>query len=118
MITLYGIKNCDTVKKARRWLESHGIDYAFSDFREHGVESGQVDSWLQELGWENLVNRRSTSWKQLDVAVRESMDQHSAATAILENPTLIKRPLLDTGKERHLGFSEQSYREIFNQHTL
>lgn len=118
LITLYGIKNCDTVKKARRWLEQHGIEYAFHDFRVDGLDDATVRSWLQELGWETLVNRRSTSWKALDEASREAMDDSTALPAILAQPTLIKRPLLDTGRERFTGFSAASYQKIFNQHTL
>ena len=118
MITLYGIKNCDTVKKARRWLEQHGVEYQFHDFREQGLDADSVHAWLSELGWESLVNRRSTTWKGLEPGLRESMDDNSAATAILEQPTLIKRPLLDTGSSRHVGFSEQAYGELFHQHTL
>ena len=118
MITLYGIKNCDTVKKARRWLEQHSIDYNFHDFRVDGLTETQVQAWLNELGWETLVNRRSTSWKQLDVQLRESMDLDSALQAVMAQPTLIKRPLLDTGSSRHVGFAAQNYRELFHQHTL
>ncbi len=118
MITLYGIKNCDTVKKARKWLELHAIDYRFHDFREDGLDRKTVAGWLEELGWESLVNRRSTSWKALDANTRENMDQASALAAIMTQPTLIKRPLLDTGHERHSGFSASSYQAIFNKHTL
>ena len=118
MITLYGIKNCDTVKKARKWLDQHGIEYHFHDFRSDGLDRKTVADWLKELGWENLVNRRSTSWKALGTGVRESMDDDAALAAILAQPTLIKRPLLDTGHERHTGFSAASYQKIFNQHTL
>lgn len=118
MITLYGIKNCDTVKKARKWLETHGVEYQFHDFRADGLERAMVQQWLDELGWETLVNRRSTSWKALDVASRENMDQGSALEAILDQPTLIKRPLLDTGHERFCGFSAANYQKIFHQHTL
>jgi len=118
VITLYGIKNCDTVKKARKWLETHGIDYQFHDFRDDGLERKAVARWMKELGWETLVNKRSTRWKALDAASRDSMDADSALAAILEQPTLIKRPLLDTGQERHTGFSAASYQKIFNQHTL
>ena len=118
MITLYGIKNCDTVKKARRWLDDQGVDYAFHDFRQQGLTSAQVEAWLAELGWQDLVNRRSTSWKSLDEQTRESMDETGALAAILEQPTLIKRPLLDTGKQRFVGFSAASYEKIFSQHTL
>ena len=118
MITLYGIKNCDTVRKARKWLDQHGIEYAFHDFRSDGLERDTVASWLDELGWETLLNRRSTSWKALDSTVREGMDDRQALAAIMEQPTLIKRPLLDTGHERHTGFSAADYARIFNQHTL
>jgi arsenate reductase len=118
VITLYGIKNCDTVKKSRRWLEQHHIEYRFHDFREDGLSGEQLDGWLDELGWEAVVNRRSTTWKGLDTATRESMDSATARRVILENPTLIKRPLLDTGSERHLGFSAPAWQEIFAEHTL
>lgn len=118
MITLYGIKNCDTVKKARRWLEQHGIDYRFHDVREDGLAPQQVAQWLQSLGWETLLNRRSTSWKALQAEQREAMDNTLAQSAILEHPTLIKRPLLDIGHELHCGFSASRYAQIFNKHTL
>ena len=118
MITLYGIKNCDTVKKARGWLDQHGIDYRFHDFREDGLDAAAVEKWLEELGWEQLVNKRSTTWKQLSPEARESMDASSAKAAILEAPTLIKRPLLDTGHDRFTGFKADQYQTIFNQHTL
>ena len=118
MITLYGIPNCDTVRKARRWLDEHAIDYQFHDFREQGLTADTVARWLDELGWETVVNRRSTTWKQLDSAARETMDRDAAQRCILEHPTLVKRPVLDTGHDRHLGFSEKQYQEIFKQHTL
>lgn len=116
--TLYGINNCDTVKKARKWLDAHGIDYSFHDFRADGLEREHVAEWLQELGWEVLVNRRSTSWKALDEATRENMDDATALAAILAHPTLIKRPLLDTGTRRHTGFTPADYDRLFSAHTL
>ncbi len=118
LITLYGIKNCDTVKKARVWLEERGIDYSFHDFREDGIEESRVREWLEELGWQELVNRRSTSWKSLDAGTREAMDADSALREILRQPTLVKRPLLDTGKQRFVGFSADDYERIFSHHTL
>ncbi len=118
VITLYGIKNCDTVKKARKWLDVHGIEYHFHDFRVDGLDREAVAGWLNELGWETLVNRRSTSWKALDQASRDAMNADSALLAIMDQPTLIKRPLLDTGQERHTGFSAPDYQKVFNQHTL
>ncbi len=118
LITLYGIKNCDTVKKARAWLEERGIDYSFHDFREDGIDESRVREWLAELGWQELVNRRSTSWRSLDAGTRETMDADRAAREILRQPTLIKRPLLDTGKQRFVGFSADDYERIFSHHTL
>ncbi len=118
MTTLYGIKNCDTIKKARRWLEQQHIDYQFHDFRVDGLELEQLQQWVNELGWETLVNKRSTTWKQLDENTRATMDEALAISTMLAHPTLIKRPVLDTGKERHVGFKENNYRELFKHHTL
>lgn len=118
MITVYGIKNCDTVKKARKWLDARSIDYAFHDVREDGLERQAVAQWIDELGWENVVNKRSTSWKALDQKARENMDADSALDAVMSQPTLIKRPLLDTGKARYTGFSAASYTKIFGAHNL
>ena len=118
MITLYGIANCDTVRKARRWLEQHDIEYRFHDLREDGLDGETVSHWLDSLGWEAVVNRRSTTWKQLDPADRESMDAKAAAAAILAHPTLVKRPVLDTGSDLHLGFKADLYQDIFKKHTL
>ena len=118
MITLYGIKNCDTVKKARRWLETHAIDYHFHDFREDGLDAAEVDKWIDELGWEGLINKRSTTWKALAEESRNKMDDNAASRAILAQPTLIKRPLLDLGHQRQVGFSAEKYQQLFGEHTL
>ncbi len=118
MITVYGIKNCDTVKKARKWLDARSVDYTFHDVREDGLDRKAVVSWVDELGWENVVNKRSTSWKALDQKTRDTMDAKSAVGAVLSQPTLIKRPLLDTGKARYTGFSAASYEKIFGAHNL
>jgi Spx/MgsR family transcriptional regulator len=118
VITVYGIKNCDSVKKARTWLEKHGVEYQFHDFREDGLDADSVDCWLGELGWETLVNKRSTTWKELDPALRDNMDDATARKSIIDHPTLIKRPLLDTGTERQCGFKPQAYEQIFRIHSL
>lgn len=116
-ITLYGIANCDTVRKARRWLADQGIDCRFHDFRADGLELEHVRAWLKELG-PTLVNKRSTSWKALDPASRDELssgtDSASALATIVAQPTLIKRPLLDTGSARHLGFSPAAYAALFS----
>lgn len=118
MIDLYGIKNCDTVKKARQWLDKHAIEYRFHDFRSDGLERRQVQGWLRELGSDTLINRRGTTWKQLDEATRNGLNGSNAVDLLLAHPTLIKRPLLDLGHQRRVGFSAADYAELFKQHTL
>jgi len=112
--TLYGIKNCDTVKKAKKWLDDHHISYQFHDFRADGLTKKQVTQWIKSLGWEVVVNKRSTTWKQLDPATRDTMDDSVAIDTIIEHPTLIKRPLLDLGNSVHVGFKADDYQQIFN----
>ena len=114
MITLYGIKNCDTVKKARSWLEQHNVDYRFHDFRADGLTVAQVNAWIAEIGLEKIVNKRSTTWKELDETTKTHFNETTAATVISENPTLIKRPLLDTEKQKYVGFKDAEYATIFN----
>lgn len=117
MTTLYGISNCDTVRKARRWLEENGIDYRFHDVREDGVSKVMLSAWMQALDWELLLNRRSSSWRQLPAAVREHVDRKAALGIMLEHPAIIKRPLLDHHKQLHLGFSAGHYATIFGPDT-
>ncbi len=114
MTTLYGIKNCDTVKKARTWLEQNKVDYHFHDFRADGLTAAQVKTWIAEIGLETLVNKRSTTWKELDETTKTNFNEANAATVISANPTLIKRPLLDTGTQKHVGFKDSEYTHIFN----
>lgn len=95
MLTMYGIKNCDTIKKARRWLEAHQIEYRFHDYRADGLERAQLDTFIAELGWQALLNTRGTTWRKLDESLRNSIDNADAAAALmLEMPAIIKRPLL------------------------
>jgi Spx/MgsR family transcriptional regulator len=112
VITLYGIANCDSIKKTRRWLAQQRVAYRFHDYRKDGLPETQLRAWVEELGWEALVNRRGLTWRNLPEAVREGLDQESAIRVMLETPTLIRRPLLDTGASRHLGFSESIYAEL------
>ena len=114
MITLYGIKNCDTVKKARTWLEHNKVDYHFHDFRADGLDEPQVKKWIAEIGLETLVNKRSTTWKELNDSIKDNFNADTAVAVIVENPTLIKRPLLDTGTQGYVGFKEAEYSKIFN----
>ena len=109
MITLYGIKNCDTIKKARKWLEAQQLDYRFHDYRVDGLTQEQLTSWCDELGWQAQLNTRGTTWRGLSDEQKSDMDSQRAIALMLEQPALIKRPLLDTGSSRHLGFKEADY---------
>ena len=113
MITLFGIKNCDTVKKARRWLEVEGIKYRFHDFRADGITAEQVTQWIEATGLESLVNKRSTTWKNLSDSDKENFDINSAIPLILDQPTLIKRPLLEMDSAVQLGFNDKTYQALF-----
>lgn len=115
MLTMYGIKNCDTIKKARRWLEAHQIEYRFHDYRADGLERAQLDTFIAELGWQALLNTRGTTWRKLDESLRNSIDNADAAAALmLEMPAIIKRPLLCApGQPMLLGFSETLYSDFF-----
>lgn len=113
MITLYGIANCDTMKKARVWLDWRGIEYAFHDYKKAGIDESLARAWVAELGWEALLNRRGTTWRRLPESEREGIDAGSAVRLMVENPSLIRRPVLDTGEARHVGFTEDLYRGLF-----
>ena len=111
MVVMYGIKNCDTIKKARRWLEAHQIEYRFHDYRADGLERAQLDTFIAELGWQALLNTRGTTWRKLDEQVRAGINNADAAAALmLEMPAIIKRPLLCApAQPMLLGFSDASY---------
>jgi Spx/MgsR family transcriptional regulator len=112
-VTLYGIPNCDTMKKARKWLDEHAIEYQFHDYKKHGLDESTLRDWVRELGWEALLNRRGMMWRKLDENTKKTIDEQSAIQVMLNTPSIIKRPLLDTGKKRYVGFSESLYQEIF-----
>jgi Spx/MgsR family transcriptional regulator len=95
MTTLYGIPNCDTVKKARTWLTDHGVDYTFHDFKKQGVPQPQIDTWLAAVDWETLINRKGTAWRGLDDATKAAVvDAASARAVALASPSVIKRPVV------------------------
>ncbi len=114
MITLYGIPNCDTMKKARKWLEARGIEYQFHDYRKQGIDASQLRAWISELGWEALLNRRGLTWRKLPAEARDAIDEDSAIQVMRENPAIIKRPVLDLGDRRIVGFKEDCYQELFD----
>jgi arsenate reductase (glutaredoxin) len=112
--TLYGIPNCDTVKKARTWLAEHGQEFAFHDFKKQGLERATVASWLEQADWEVLVNRKGTTWRKLsDERRAQIVDKASALELMLENPSVIKRPVLEGAGPLSVGFSDAQYGAIF-----
>lgn len=113
MPTLYGIKNCDTIKKARQWLDKNGIAYRFHDYREDGLTPELLKSFLTRCGWQTLLNQRSTSWRQLDAAQKADLDENKALALMLETPTLIKRPVLENDDKLLVGFMAEQYQAEF-----
>jgi len=111
--TLYGIKNCDTVKKARAWLDAHGIAYAFHDYKIAGIDEPRLRSWAAELGWERLLNRAGTTFRKLPEADRTGLDEGKAIALMLAQPSMIKRPVLDLGDRRLVGFGEEAWASAF-----
>lgn len=113
MIILYGISNCDTVKKAKKWLDANQIDYEFHDFRKDGVNPVQLRSWVRELGWQILLNKRSTTWRNLPEETKNTIDETLSLVIMEEQPTIIKRPVLETPSGCIVGFNEKNYQETF-----
>jgi arsenate reductase len=113
MTKLYGIPNCDSVRKARQWLDAQGIAYVFHDFRKDGLDSKQLAVWVKQAGWETLLNRKGTTWRQLPTAQRDAIDARLAQSLMLAQPTLIKRPVLETGKHLEVGFDADRYQTLF-----
>ena len=112
MITIYGIPNCDTMKKARRWLDDNGIEYAFHDYRKLGVPEKALKSWVKQLGWEAVLNKRGTTWRKLDDSVKASVDEAAAISIMIENPSIIKRPVLEADGMLLVGFKPSDYAQL------
>jgi arsenate reductase len=112
---LFGIDTCDQVRRARQWLRAQGVEARFHDFRRDGLERAQLERWLSHVPWDALLNRRGLTWRRLDVEQRQRVvDQASAVDAMLAEPTLVKRPVLETGERLLIGFSEQTWRSAFD----
>ena len=112
MLTLYGIKNCDSVKKARQWLDKHEVAYQFHDFRVDGLTSAQLQVFIEKVGWESVLNKRSTSWRQVDEAQKTDLNAEKAAALMLANLTLIKRPVLVADEQLLIGFNAATYQTL------
>jgi len=107
--TLYGIPNCDTVKKARVWMDQHGVAYAFHDYKKAGVDRAKLEQWVDEHGWETVLNRAGATFRKLPQADRSELDRDKAVALMLEQPSMIKRPVLDLGDRRLVGFKPEVY---------
>ena len=115
-VVLYGIPNCDTVKKARTWLDVNAIPYAFHDFKNAGVSDDMLKAWLAQTKWDVLVNRKGTTWRGLSEDQKASVgDAHSAAAIMLQSPSIIKRPVLSVDGKIHVGFAPENYQQIFKK---
>ena len=112
MITLYGIPNCDTIKKARKWLKDNDVDYEFHDYKKLGVPEKALKNWVKQVGWETLLNKRGTTWRKLDDNTKNSIDEKSAIQIMLANPSIIKRPVLIKGQILLVGFSTNDYAKL------
>jgi Spx/MgsR family transcriptional regulator len=110
---LYGISNCDTVKKAKNWLETNQLEYSFHDFRKQGLEPDIIQGWLTQIAWDKLLNKRSTTWRNLEPEVQQSVNAENIIHLLVENPTLIKRPVLKVNGIINVGFNIDTYKGLF-----
>jgi len=112
-VTIYGIKNCDTMKKAFTWLDKAKVDYVFHDYKKQGAEADVLKAAIKAHGWESVINRKGTTWRGLDDKVKEGLTDKSALALAVENPSVIKRPLLVRGGDILLGFDDAEYKSFF-----
>lgn len=112
-ITIYGIKSCDTMKKARTWLDARGVAYAFHDYKAEGIDKASLERWAGQVGWETLLNRAGTTFRKLPDAARENLNERKAVALMLEQPSMIKRPVLDAGGKLTVGFKAEAYAKLF-----
>ena len=112
MIKIYGIPNCDTMKKARKWLGNNNIEYEFHDYKKSGVPEKNLKNWVKQAGWDVVLNKRGTTWRKLDEAIKNNIDEASAIQVMLDNPSAIKRPVLEKGKILLVGFKENEYKTL------
>jgi len=107
--TLYGIRQCDTMKKARAWLDAHGIEYVFHDYKKEGIDAERLRRWCEHVGWETLLNRAGTTFRKLPNEEKEGLDEHRAIALMAAQPSMIKRPVLDLGAKLVVGFRPETY---------
>jgi arsenate reductase len=110
--TLYGIRNCDTMKKAWTWLDGHGVAYAFHDYKREGIDRARLEGWVRQVGWEPLLNRAGTTFRKLPDADRLNLDEAKAVDLMLAQPSMIKRPVLEADERLVVGFRPETYAEV------
>lgn len=115
MTTVYGIKNCDTVKKALKWLNENGLSPKLHDYRVDGLDPTWLAEMAEKFGWENLVNKKSTTWRGLDSEIKDNLNKELALEVLQANPTLIKRPIVLNGNIALIGFNQESYQQAFEK---
>jgi arsenate reductase len=113
-IAIYGIKNCDTMKKARAWLDARGVVYAFHDYKAEGVDKRRLEKWAKDVGWEPLLNRAGTTFRKLPEKDRENVTEMKAIALMVEQPSMIKRPVLEVGAKLTVGFKPETYAKLFD----
>jgi arsenate reductase len=114
-VTIYGIKNCDTMKKARAWLDDRGVAYGFHDYKSVGVDRGTLERWARATGWETLLNRAGTTFRKLPDKDKEGLTEKKAIALMLAQPSMIKRPVLDIGGKLLVGFQPEQYAKTFGR---
>ena len=118
MLTIYGIKSCDTCRRATKYLDEHNIEFRFHDLRDDGLDIQMLERWSKRLGWERLLNKHSLTWRKIPEVDRADMSLDKAMLAMIDNPTLVKRPVIETDKFIAVGFSETRFDDFLNQHDV
>jgi arsenate reductase len=118
MLTIYGIKSCDTCRRARKFLTEHNIEFRFHDVREDGLDIQMLERWSERMGWQKLLNKQSLTWRKIPEVDRNDMTRDKALAAMIDSPTLIKRPVLEADKFIAVGFSEKRFGDFINQNEI
>jgi Spx/MgsR family transcriptional regulator len=115
---IHGIRNCDTMKKARAWLEAHGVPHEFHDYKVSGIPAGKLASWVKQVGWDALLNRAGTTFRKLPDSARANLTEAKAVRLMLEQPSMIRRPVLERGGQLIVGFRPEEYAALAGSHAL
>jgi len=118
MLIVFGIKSCDTCRRAKKYLDEHNIEYRFHDLREDGLDIQMLERWTQRIGWARLLNKQSLTWRKIPEVDRNDMTHDKALAAMIDNPTLVKRPVLESDKFIAVGFSEKRFGDFINNNDF